>query len=287
MKKNLTIPQLIITRASIVIGIIIIIFPILAIFSIAFRRPDSIYQAYLFFIPKHFSLQNFILAKDLFGEYLGLSMARMFFNSILVTVISIAIALVITALSSFSFSNYMFKGREFLFILLISGMMIPYQIVIIPLYLQLNKMQLLNSYFALIFTYVTFNIPIAILIFRRFFEEIPKELRDAARIDGASDIRYFLRIVIPLSKPAIATVIIFLFLNFWNEFLFARIFIRDYELQTIPVVISRIGLGGTRALIPWGTYTAAIVIVIVPIMIVFFALQKWFIRGITMGALKG
>ena len=96
---------MIITRASIVIGLIIIIFPILAIFSIAFRRPDSIYQTYFFIIPKHFSLENFILARDLFGDYLGLSMGRMFFNSILVTVISISIALVISALSSFSFSN--------------------------------------------------------------------------------------------------------------------------------------------------------------------------------------
>ena len=169
----------------------------------------------------------------------------MFFNSILVTTLSIFVALAISSFSAFGFSNYFFRGKESLFLVLLISIMVPHHALIIPLYLLLREMHILNTYFALIFPYITFGIPMATLILRRFFEEIPLELRDASRIDGARDLFYFLKIVIPLSKPALATCIIFLFLDYWNEFLFAFIFIRDYELQTIPAVMARVGGGRT------------------------------------------
>jgi ABC-type glycerol-3-phosphate transport system permease component len=283
-RENLTIGQVIITRVVVYLGLIVIIFPILWIISIAFRSPDRAYDAYFFIIPKSFSLQNFLLVKDFFNNFLGISITRMFFNSILVTTVSIVISIVISAFSAFSFSNYKFKGKEVIFLILLVSFMLPFHAIIIPLYLELNYLHILDTYLALILPYIAFSIPISTLILRRFFEEIPVGLRDASRIDGASDFYYFIKIVLPLSKPAIATCIIFLFLEFWNEFLFAFVFIRNYSLQTIPAVMARVG--GGKTVVPLGTYTAAIVIVIIPVLIVFMIFQRWFIKGIVMGALK-
>ena len=284
-RNNLTIGQFILSRIAISLALIIILFPILWILSIAVREPDKVSAAYFFFIPKSLSFQNFILVKDFFNKFLEISITRMFLNSILVTTVSIVVSVVISALAGFSFSNYTFKGKEAIFLILLISFMVPHHALLLPLYLLLNEMNILNTYFALILPYISFSIPIAVLILRRFFEELPLELRDAARIDGASDFYYFIKVVLPLSKPAIATVIIFLFLEFWNEFLFAFVFIRDYKLQTIPAVMARVG--GGKAVIPWGTYTAAIVIVIVPVLIVFMIFQRWFIKGMVMGALEG
>lgn len=283
-RENLTIGQVIITRVVVYLTLFVMVFPILYIFSIAFRSPDRAYEAYFFIIPKSFSLENFILVKDFFNKFLEISIVRMFLNSILVTTASITISIIIASISAFSFSNYKFRGKEVLFLILLISFMLPLHAIIIPLYLELNYLGLLDSYLALILPYVAFSIPIAVLILRRFFDEIPRDLKDAARIDGSSDFNYFLKIVLPLSKPAIATCIIFLFLEFWNEFLFAFVFIRNYNLQTIPAVLARVG--GGRTVVPIGTYTAAIVLVVLPVIVVFMIFQKWFIKGMVMGSLK-
>ena len=283
---HLTRPQKSLMRIAVAIALFIVTVPVLVILSVSIRSPDTVYQAHFFIIPKSFSLENYVLVGSFFERFLEVSIARMFMNSTLVTGVSIIISLCVTVLSGFSFSNYRFKGREVLFLLFLTVWMVPYQIILIPLYLQLNRFGLLNTYLALILPYVTVEIPLGVLIFRRFFEEIPLELRDAARIDGSTDFGYLAKIVLPLSRPALATVIILLFLSYWNEFLFAFLFIRDYEMQTIPAVIARVG-GTTRTVVPWGTYSAALMVVIIPIMIVFFAFQRWFIRGMTMGAIKG
>ena len=283
---HLTTPQKGIMRAAVAVALFIVTVPVLLILSVSLRSPETVYQAHFFIIPKSFSLENYVLVRSFFEKYLEVSIVRMFMNSTLVTAASIIISLCVTILSGFSFSNYRFKGKEVLFLLLLTVWMVPYQIILIPLYLQLNRVGLLNTYLALILPYVTVEIPLGVLIFRRFFEEIPLELRDAARIDGSTDFGYLVKIVLPLSRPALATVIILLFLSYWNEFLFAFLFIRDYEMQTIPAVIARVG-GTIRTVVPWGTYSAALMVVIIPIMIVFFAFQRWFIRGMTMGAIKG
>ena len=130
-----------------------------------------------------------------------------------------------------------------------------------------------------------FLIPVATLILRSFFEQIPKEIKESAKIDGASDIRVFLRIVLPLSKPAIASTAILLFLESWNEFIYALVFLSNPKIQTIPVAVAKIA--GGKYIIPVGTYAASIVITIIPIMVVFIIFQKWFIAGMTVGAVKG
>jgi len=273
------------SRILIIISIIIILVPILYIFSLSLRTKETIYQDFMFLIPKEFTLQNYADAAEYAKIHLNVSFLEMFRNSIIATSVSIVFALIIGALASFSFSNYKFRGKEFTFTAIIVSFVIPAQVLLIPLFFILRKIGVINTYFAIIIPYIGFLVPIAVLILRSFFEQIPKEIKESAKIDGASDFRIFAQIVLPLSKPAIATCIILLFLETWNEFIFALVFLQNPKLQTIPVAIAQIA--GGKYIVPIGTYSAAIMITIIPVLIIFIIFQRWFISGMTLGALKG
>jgi raffinose/stachyose/melibiose transport system permease protein len=273
------------SRILVILSIIIILVPIIYIFSLSLRTKETIYQDFLFLIPKKVTFENYIGAFDYVKTKLDVSFLRLFINSMIASFSSIAIALIVASLASFSFSNYRFKGKEFTFTMIIASFVIPAQVLLIPLFFILRNAGLINTYLAVIIPYVGFLIPIATLILRSFFEQIPKEIKESAKIDGASDLRTFLQIVLPLSKPAIASCIILLFLETWNEFIFALVFLQDPKLQTIPVAIAKIA--GGKYIVPIGTYSAAIMITIIPVLIIFIIFQKWFIAGMTMGAIKG
>ncbi len=275
----------IISRIIIILTIIVILVPILYIFSLSLRTRETVYQDFLFLIPKAVTTQNYFDAAEYATSHLNVSFLQMFRNSIIATFSSIFVAMIIGALASFSFSNYKFKGKEFTFTAIIASFVIPAQVLLIPLFFILRKMGVINSYLAIIIPYIGFLVPIAILILRSFFEQIPKEIKESAKIDGASDFRIFAQIVLPLSKPAIASCIILLFLETWNEFIFALVFLQNPKLQTIPVAIAQIA--GGKYIVPIGTYSAAIMITIIPVLVVFIIFQRWFISGMTLGALKG
>jgi len=275
----------IISRILVIITIIIILVPILYIFSLSLRTKETIYQDFLFLIPKAVTFQNYMDATEYVKAHINVSFMQMFRNSIIATFSSVSVAIIIGALASFSFSNYKFKGKEFTFTAIIASFVIPAQVLLIPLFFILRKMGVINTYLAIIIPYIGFLVPIAILILRSFFEQIPKEIKESAKIDGASDFRIFAQIVLPLSKPAIASCIILLFLETWNEFIFALVFLQNPSLQTIPVAIAQIA--GGKYIVPIGTYSAAIMITIIPVLVIFIIFQRWFISGMTLGALKG
>ena len=141
---HLTAPQKSLMRVTVALALIIVTVPVLLILSVSLRSPDTVYQAHFFFIPKSFSFENYALVGSFFEKFLEVSIARMFLNSTLVTSVSILISLCVTVLSGFSFCNYRFTGREVLFLLLLTVWMVPYQIILIPLYLQLNQVGLLT-----------------------------------------------------------------------------------------------------------------------------------------------
>jgi len=273
------------SRILVVITIIVVLFPILYIFSLSLRTPETVYQDIMFLIPRAVTFQNYIEAFGYAESHLNVTFFEMFRNSIIATFGSMFIALIIAGLASFSFSNYRFRGKEFVFTIIIASFVIPAQVLLIPLFFILRNAGMLNTYLAVIIPYVGFLIPIATLILRSFFEQIPKEIKESAKIDGASDFRIFLQIILPLSKPAIASAVILLFLETWNEFIFALVFLQDPKLQTIPVAIAKIA--GGKYIVPLGTYGASIMITVIPVLIIFIIFQKWFIAGMTMGAIKG
>jgi len=286
--QKLTLNQKVITRIVIAIALAVVLIPMLWIFFLAFKRPNEIYQSTLFIFPKsfHFTLQNFTGAYSFVQKVLKISYLRMYLNSAVVTAGGLVIAMIAASFAAFSMVHYKFRSKEIYYTFILLSYMIPVQVLLIPLYIVLQKLNLLNTYAALIFPYATMSVPIATLILRNFFGQIPIEFKEAAVIDGATSFQIYKNIYLPLARPAMGTCIIFLFLEMWNEFLFAFVFIRVDSLQTLPLAMSRIGIGA-RSMIPWGIYGASIVIAVVPVFIIFMIFQKWFVSGLFAGGVKG
>ena len=255
------------------------------ILSLSLRPSTQAFESFLFIFPKKVTLDNFPSAFEYAKNVLKVSFGRMFFNGSIITAFTIVLLTVIASCSAFSFSFYRFKGKEFLFVLILLVFMVPQALPLIPIFQILKTLKLLNSYLGIIMALTTIQIPLSTMMLRSFFEEVPNEIKDAARIDGATDFGYFLKIMLPLSKAGLATVVIFAFLVTWNDYLFVLVFTTRSSLYTVPVALSQLISG--RGIVPWGIYGSTIVIATVPIAVIFFLFQKWFIRGMTMGALKG
>ena len=274
----------VLTRVVILFFIIIIIFPLLYTLSLSVRSPDTVYSAKYFLIPYEFSFQNYYDAFFYAEERLKVSFPRMFLNSIIVTSSSVILIISLSIFAAFSFSHLRFPMKESLYNVMIASVAMPAQVLLIPLFYLLIYFGIINTYTAVILAYAGFLIPIGILILRMFFEQIPGELTEAGIVDGATDYQLLIRILLPLAKPAIATCVILLFLDTWNEFIYAMIFMQDPTIHTVPVGLAKIGT--SRYHINIGTYSASVMITIIPVMIIFAIFQRWFIAGMTMGALK-
>jgi len=274
----------ILTRIVILFFMIIIIFPLLYTLSLSVRSPDTVYSARYFLIPYEFSLQNYYDAFFYAEERLKVSFPRMFLNSVIVTTSSVFLIITLSIFAAFSFSHLRFPMKESLYNVMIASVAMPAQVLLIPLFYLLIYFGIINTYTAVILAYAGFLIPIGILILRMFFEQIPGELTEAGIVDGASDFQLLMRILLPLAKPAIATCVILLFLDTWNEFIYAMIFMQDPTIHTVPVGLAKIGT--SRYHINIGTYSASVMITIIPVMLIFAIFQRWFIAGMTMGALK-
>lgn len=267
----------------IVILLLVILVPLIWILSLSIRYNEDVFEI----LPKKgFTLHNFPEAVYQTDYWAGLTFFRMFGNSALVSATSIVVIIVISVLAAFGFSNYTFKGKEIFFIAFLLGFMIPVQVLLIPLFVLMKNLSLLNTYFVLILPYAAFGFPIGTLILRSFFEKIPFEIKESAKIDGARDFTILTKIVLPLGRPALATVVIFNFLVVWNEFLFALVFIRKDFMRTIPVVLNRM-IYNPYGIVQYEVYSAMIVLTLIPTLIIFILFQKWFIAGLSSGALKG
>ncbi len=274
----------ILSRAVVLFFVIIIIFPLLYTLSLSVRSPETVYSAKYFLIPDEFSFENYIDAFGYAEQRLKVTFPRMFLNSIIVVTASVSLIISLSIFAAFSFSHLKFPMKESLYNVMIASVAMPAQVLLIPMFYILIYFGIINTYLAVILAYAGFLIPIGILILRMFFEQIPYELTEAGITDGATDLQLLTRILLPLAKPALATCIILLFLDTWNEFVYAMVFMQDSSIHTIPVALAKIGT--SRYHINIGTYSAAVMITIIPVLIIFAVFQRWFIAGITMGSLK-
>jgi len=240
-------------------------------------------QSYIFEIPPRLwphpaTLTNYTtaLGKDLFGLY--------FLNSVVVAVSSTALTVLISGLLAYAFARLEFPGREALFYVFLVGMMIPPVMLIIPQFIIAKYLQLLNSLTGLIMVYVTMNLSMQTFLLRGFFEGLPRDLEEAALIDGAGRWTIFLRIVLPLSRPGVAVITIFTFLYSWDEFPWAHVSIKETTRRTLPIAIA---LFQSEHLTEWGQVFAASIVALIPVVIVFVVFQRYFIRGIATTGLKG
>jgi raffinose/stachyose/melibiose transport system permease protein len=209
---------------------------------------------------------------------------RLYGNSIVVSTVSMVVTVAISALAGYGLGRIRFAGRGVIYALVLVGLTIPLQIALIPLFMNLRALGLLNTWMALIGPYTGFGLAFGTYIMKGFFEGLPRELEEAARLDGAGEFGIFARIMLPLTRPALATVAIFLFLQNWNEFLFALTFITEGRMRTLPT--------GIYALLSsefYGNYpilAASLVLFSLPVLVLYFLFQQQFIEGLTAGALK-
>jgi multiple sugar transport system permease protein len=240
-------------------------------------------QAYIFEIPPRLwpqspTLGNYAaaLGKDLFGLY--------FLNSLFVAISSTVLTVLVSGLLAYAFARFQFPGRETLFYVFLAGMMIPPVMLIIPQFIVAKHLKLLDSLWGLVVVYVTMNLALQTFLLRGFFEGLPRDLEEAALIDGASRWRIFWHIVLPLARPGLAVVTIFTFLYSWDEFPWAHVTIKETTRRTLPIAIA---LFQSEHLTEWGQVFAASIFALIPVVIVFVIFQRHFIRGIATTGLKG
>lgn len=205
-------------------------------------------------------------------------------NSILVTAASIALLLVVATPAAYALARLALPGGKALFLAILAMMMVPPQTTLIPLFLIVKNLGLLNSRLGLILVYAATGAAFSIFVLRAFFLSIPKELEDAALVDGANRFQVFLQIILPLARPGLATIAIFQGMEIWNEFFLAFIFIRDPARQTIPLGLVEFF---SRYQSEWTLYFAALTTITLPVIVLYVAMQRQFIAGLTAGALKG
>ena len=206
-------------------------------------------------------------------------------NSGLVSVATAVLTVAVSFLAGYGFSRFRFPFRNALFILIITTMMIPFQSILTPLFIILARLGLSNSLVGLTLVYVTLQLPFSIFMMRNAFDAVPREIEEAARMDGARDLDLLRRVLFPLVLPGVATVAIFAFLNAWNEFLAALILLSSNEKYTLPVLMTAVRAGRLGA-INWGAVQAGVAVMTIPCLFVFLALQRYYMRGLMAGAVK-
>lgn len=205
-------------------------------------------------------------------------------NSLFISTVSMVVTVAVSALAGYGLGRLRFFGRGVIYAFILIGLTVPLQIALIPLFINLRALNLLNTPLALIGPYTGFGLAFGTYVMKGFFEKLPRELEEAARIDGAGEFRIFGQVMLPLTRPALACISIFLFLQNWNEFLFALTFITEESRRTLPT--------GIYALIStefYGNYpllAAALVLFSLPVLVLYFFFQRQFIAGLTAGAVK-
>lgn len=209
---------------------------------------------------------------------------RPMWNSFVITMVATAISSALGAWGGFGYSKLKFRGSSVLFLILVLGFYIAPQSILIPLLRFIGSIGLYNSYWGLILTHTAYGVPITTLLFRNYFESLPTEVVDSARIDGCSYIGTFFRIALPLSLPGFAVVAIFQFTNIWNEFLFGLILTRGVNSQPLTVAIGN--LKGTTVA-SWNIQMAGVMISVLPVLLVYVFFLKLIVKGLLMGSVKG
>ena len=209
-----------------------------------------------------------------------------FKNSIVVTIGTIILSLIVSILGGYAFTFYKFKFKEFFFIFLLLPILIPGISLIIPIYILLKNLKLLDTYIALIFLHSMSMVPLGIFMMRNAFNSIPKSLREVAILEGSNDFKILLTVLMPLAIPGILTVTVFAMYVSWNDFIYAFLFISSENMKMLNVALKHIATGANQFDMKWGDLTAGSVVSFIPLIIFYAFLQQYFVRGITGSAVK-
>jgi len=256
---------------------LVTLYPLFWLFMSAFKNNEEFFSA-PFSLPSQWHWDNFSRAWEVSG--MGVSLI----NSTIVTIASLVLTLVLGALAAYVLARFEFKLKPLMMGLFLLGMLIPIHSTLVPLFIIMKKIGLLDSYGALILPYTAFELPLAIFVTAAYLTSVPKEIEEAALMDGTGYWGIFFRIMLPLSIPALSTVAILAFLRFWNDFAFALVFISKPALKTLPLSLSVFATGYST---DYKLTMAALSIAVLPTIIVFLLFQEQIMKGMTAGAVKG
>ena len=266
----------IITYAFLLLGIVVMFLPVLCVVSSSFKPLDEIYLIPPTFFPEKWIITNYTeaLEKFPFLQYL--------FNSVTVTVVATLFTLAINSMAAFALSKYQFRGREFLFVVILGTLMIPLQVIMIPVYKVMAALGMANTLWGIIIP--PSASPTGVFLLRQYMLTLPDELIEAARIDGASEWRIFWQIILPLTRPALAVLTVFSIIWRWNDFLWPLIVISDPNLFTLQLGLARFR---GELVTDWNYVLSMTVLTMIPITLVFAFLQRYLVSGIATTGLKG
>ncbi len=268
---------------ALVVLVAVVLYPVMLVCKKAFE-PGRDFALSASPIPHEVTLDHF---RSLFGsrgsngEHLFIRQAL---NSVVIALATTVVGVFISCTAAYALSRFRFPGRKAGLTTFVVVQMFPATLLIMPLYVVLDKLGLLNSMTGLVLVYSTTAIPFCVWTLKGYFDSLPRELEEAARIDGASPWMIFRRIILPLAKPGLAVTGLFSFMTAWNEFILASTFMTNESHYTLPVLIqSSVGQFSTQ----YGIFAAGAIVTSVPVMAVFYVLQKYLVGGLTAGAVKG
>lgn len=252
------------------------IVPLLYMVMVTFMSKEQ-YSMNMFSFPETFNFDNYKVVLQNFD------FIKMTINSFIISICSVALSLLVTTMAGYSLSKLNWRGKRFIYVMIATGMFMPGQVLLLPVYNLLIQMNLINSYLGLIVFNVAISVPFTIFMIIANLSGIQNEIIESAKIDGAGTFTVYWRIVIPLLKPTLATVAILNFINYWNELLYSMIILQNEELRTVTVSIVSLTtkFGSNPPVLYAGLLLSAL-----PVVIVFFVLQKYIIKGVSAGAVK-
>jgi N-acetylglucosamine transport system permease protein len=274
--RSMSIPT-VVQLLCLVYGLIVLV-PVLWAFVSSFR-PSLGFFTDPFGLPSPWKYQNFAYA------WTKSNIAVYFRNSVFVTVLSVTAIILLSAMASFALSRLRFRGRVTILFLFIAGLFVPAALLLLPLFLMLQDLHILGTYTGLIPVYIAYSFPFTVFVLVPFFNAIPKDIEEAAVLDGASHYQLFWRVGLPLAKPGLIVATIFNVFGIWNEFVLGYVLISSDDLKTLPLGLADI-LMKQYYTADYGKVFAAIVIAVVPIIIVYMAFQRRLVGGSLAGALK-
>jgi arabinogalactan oligomer/maltooligosaccharide transport system permease protein len=263
---------------------IITLYPISRVISVSLRPNNQLLSGDLSPIPQNASFDSYrtVLTQRPFWEWM--------FNSLIITITVMVIGVVLAATAAYAFSRFKFVGRGSGMVFLLANQMIPATMLILPIFLMLSRLGLTHTYSGIIFAYSVSAVPFSVWILKGYYDTIPRDLEEAAMVDGATPLGAFWRVIVPLSTPALAIAALFNFTQAWNEYLLASLIftyndpVTNQQITTWPVGLNTM-LGQFNS--EWGNFAAASVMVAIPVMALFLYSSKWLIGGLTLGGVKG
>ncbi|MGL6201675.1 MAG: carbohydrate ABC transporter permease [Lachnospiraceae bacterium] len=265
-------------QIAMTVAAIFFIAPILMIINYSFKGKKELYLNSPLSLPESLNFDNYAAA------FKKLNLATTFTNTLFYTVISVAILAFLCGVTAWAIARCSHKFFKFCYIYFIVGILIPYQALFLPIYMIGYNLKLTNTRYGIIFMYVATGISFGVFLMNSFMSTVPLELEEAARIDGCSVVKTYFLIVLPILKPAMATLVIMQAFQIWNDYLLASLYVSKKTLKTLTVAIQSLFSAQSS---DYTTAMAAIVVSVLPIAILFLCLQKYFIKGMTVGAVKG